>query len=72
MDFPFSRMSAIKRQPMMKAVPMLSSQVVLLVFPGEIDPITTRADIGRSIVCEYTLERIKGMHTHIERSGYDG
>ena len=72
MDFPFSRMSAIKRQRMMKAVPMLSAQVVLLVFPGEIDPLSTRRDIGRSIVHEYTLERVKGMHTHIGRSGYDG
>lgn len=72
MDFPFSRMSAIKRQPMMKAVPMLSAQVVLLVFPGEIDPISTRRDIGRSIVHEYTLERVRGMHSHIARRSYDG
>ena len=72
MDFPFSRMSAVKRRPMMKAVPKMSAQVVLLVFPGEIDPKTTRMDIGRSIVSEYTLERIRGKHSRIERRGYDG
>lgn len=72
MDFPFSRMSAVKRRPMMKAVPKMSSQVVLLVFPGEIDPKSTRLDIGRSIVSEYTLERIRGKHSRIERRGYDG
>ncbi|WP_302364492.1 AAA family ATPase [Pyramidobacter piscolens] len=72
MDFPFSRMSAVKRRPMMKAVPKMSAQVVLLVFPGEIDPKATRMDIGRSIVSEYTLERVRGKHSHIERRGYDG
>ena len=72
MDFPFSRMSAIKRRPMMKAIPKMSSQVVLLVFPGEIDQNKTRLDIGRSIVAEYTLERVRGKHSHIEKRGYDG
>lgn len=72
MDFPFSRMSAVKRRPMMTAVPKMSAQVVLLVFPGEIDERATRMDIGRSIVSEYTLERVRGMHSRIERRGYDG
>ncbi len=72
MDFPFSRMSTKNKRNMMKAVPMLSAQVMLLVFPGEIDPSTTRQDIGRSIVQECTLQRITATHTHIERSDYNG
>lgn len=72
MDFPFSRMSTKNKRNMMKAVPMLSDQVMLLVFPGEIDPSTTRQDIGRSIVQECTLQRISATHTHIERSDYNG
>lgn len=70
MDFPFSRMSVTKRRSMMKAVPKMSSQVVLLVFPGEIDAKQTRLDIGSSIVSEYTLERVKGKHSRIEKKGY--
>lgn len=72
MDFPFSRMSTKNKRNMMKAVPLLSAQVMLLVFPGEIDPSTTRQDIGRSIVQECTLQRITATHTHIERSDYNG
>ncbi|MBQ6174854.1 MAG: hypothetical protein IJK28_09540 [Clostridia bacterium] len=72
MDFPFSRMSTKNKRNMMKAVPLLSAQVMLLVFPGEIDPSTTRQDIGRSIIQECTLQRITATHTHIERSDYNG
>ena len=72
MDFPFSRMSTKNKRNMMKAVPLLSAQVMLLVFPGEIDPSTTRQDIGSSIVQECTLQRITATHTHIERSDYNG
>ncbi len=72
MDFPFSRMSSIKRRPMMKAIPKMSDQVVLLVFPGEINPKYTRMDIGSSIVSEYTIGRVHGKHSRIERGGYDG
>ena len=72
MDFPFSRMSDKKKRNMMKVVPDLAPQVVLLVMPGEIDANATRSDIGAQIVQELTLKRISSRHTHIERSGNNG
>lgn len=67
MDFPFSRMSTKNKRNMMRAVPMMSDQVMLLIFPGEIDKQATRADIGQYILQEWTLERVSALHSHIER-----
>ncbi|MCF2663192.1 AAA family ATPase [Oscillibacter valericigenes] len=69
MDSPFIRISRIKKANMVKALPKLSDQVVLLAFPGEIDEGTTRNDLGANLVQEYSIERVNSRHSRIVKGG---
>ena len=69
MDSPFIRISRIKKANMVKALPKLSDQVVLLAFPGEIDEGTTRNDLGSNLIQEYSIERVNSRHSKIVKGG---
>ncbi|TQI67888.1 AAA family ATPase [Clostridium sp. KNHs216] len=66
MDSPFNRMSTKNTANMVKALPLISKQVLLLPLPGEIDDQRTRQDIGDSIIQEKELIRISATHSKIK------
>lgn len=66
MDSPFGRMSSKNTANMVKALPLISKQVLLLPLPGEIDEQATRIDIGDLIIQERELTRITATHTKIK------
>jgi len=66
MDSPFGRISTKNKGSMVKAIPLLSDQVVLLALPGEIDEGRARTDLGPTIVKERVLARVNAIHTKIE------
>lgn len=72
MDSPFGRMSAKNTANMVKALPLISSQVLLLPLPGEIDDQRTRQDIGMNIVQEKLLRRISATHSKVEEMSKHG
>jgi len=72
MDSPFYRLDKFNTASMVKALPLIANQVLMLPYPGEIDPDTTRRDIGHSIVQELELSRIKSNESTIKEMSNNG
>lgn len=51
---------------------MIASQVLMLPYPGEINPSTTRADIGDYIVQELEIARISSNESTIKEMSLNG
>ena len=67
MDSTFNRISSNNRERIIRVLPELSDQVMLLANVGEIDASAARKDLGHMIVQEMTLNRVDSEHTTIER-----
>lgn len=66
MDSPFYRLDKTNTASMVKALPLIANQVLMLPYPGEIDEIATRRDIGDSIVQELEIARISSNESTIK------
>ncbi len=66
MDSPFYRLDTINTASMIKALPSIANQVLMLPYPGEINEKTTRTDIGSSIIQELEIRRISSNESTIE------
>ena len=66
MDSPFYRLDKINTASMVKALPLIARQVLMLPYPGEIDEIAARRDIGDSIVQELQIVRVSSNESTIE------
>lgn len=72
MDSPFYRLDSINTESMVKALPLIAHQVLMLPYPGEINPTTTRADIGHHIVQELEIARISSNESTIKEMSIHG
>ena len=72
MDSPFYRLDTINTESMVKALPLIANQVLMLPYPGEINPSTTRADIGDYIVQELEIARISSNESTIKEMSLNG
>ncbi len=72
MDSPFYRLDIINTKSMVKALPLIANQVLMLPYPGEIDPSATRTDIGDYIVQELEIARISSNESTIKEMSTNG
>ena len=72
MDSPFYRLDSINTKSMVKALPLIANQVLMLPYPGEINPSTTRIDIGDHIVQELEIARISSNESTIKEMSTNG
>lgn len=66
MDSPFGRLDPIHKKNIIKILPELSDQVVLLVYTREVDEQLTRESLGNALKKEYRLTYRSSFHTEIE------
>lgn len=65
MDSPFGRLSKTHKENVIKALPKMAEQVVLLAYSGEIDAQTARLTLGGDLKQEYKLDKISSFYTEI-------
>lgn len=65
-DMPFGRLDPRHRRKVIRALPEMSEQVLLLAFEGEFDAPAARSDLGPLVQAEKRLQRVTGRHTIIE------
>lgn len=68
-DSPFARFDLLHRERIIRNLPNVGSQIVLLLQPGEFDRGQYLELAGSSVVREYTVERINDQRSRI-RPGY--
>lgn len=66
MDSPFGRLDPTHKENIIKVLPSLSEQVVLLAYTHEIDEQRARETLGSSLKKEYRLTRQTSFYTRIE------
>jgi len=66
MDSPFGRLDPIHKANIVRALPYMAEQSMLLAYTGEIDEQLARKELGSHLLREYKLERISSMHTEIK------
>lgn len=57
---------------MVKALPLISNQVLMLPYPGEINQASTRSDIGQHIIQELEIARISSNESTIKEMSENG
>lgn len=72
MDSPFYRLDNVNTASMVKALPLIANQVLMLPYPGEINRSTTREDIGEYIVQELEIVRSGPNESVIRRMQENG
>ena len=65
MDSPFGRLSGVHKEKIIKALPKLAEEVVLLAYYGEIDDQEARRTLGGDLRQEYKLDKINSFRTQI-------
>ncbi|WP_336919391.1 hypothetical protein, partial [Altererythrobacter lauratis] len=68
MDTPFGRLDPKHRDNVLRYLPTVTSQFVLLVHGGEIRPDTDLASIKSRIGAAYTIEEVSETQSRIERA----
>ena len=66
MDSPFGRLDPTHKKNITKALPLMSDQIILLVYTDEIDEQTARQVLGSILKKEYRLRKYGSFHTAIE------
>lgn len=66
MDSPFGRLDPTHKRNIVKALPIMADQTMLLVYTDEIDAQLTREALGNSLLAEHRLEKVTSMHTKVE------
>lgn len=67
MDSPFGRISSTNKKDMVKALPKISDQVLLLALPGEIDAEESRSVLGGRLSKELLIQRRNAVYSKIIR-----
>ncbi|SFQ94431.1 AAA family ATPase [Poseidonocella sedimentorum] len=65
-DSPFGRLDAGHRQNVLKTLPEMADQVVLLVYEGEMPPENARETLKQRLIAEWKLVRKSARHTVLE------
>lgn len=66
MDSPFGRLDADHKRNVVRTLPMMSEQVVLLVYEDELDRQAAIQELQGDLQSEKVLERVTARHTSIE------
>ena len=66
MDSPFYRLDSTNKASMVKALPLIANQVLMLPYPGEINEVTTRNDLKGDIIQELEIARISSNESIIK------
>lgn len=66
MDSPFGRLDLTHKKNIVKRLPDMAEQSMLLAYTGEIEAPVAREALAGSLIREYTLNRISSMYTQIE------
>lgn len=64
-DSPFGRLDESHRRNVLRALPTMASQVVLLVYQLELDIEMARAELGSAFLAQHELVRQSATHTQI-------
>lgn len=64
-DSPFGRLDPTHKANIIRTLPIMAEQTILLAYSGEIDEQVARKELGSSLIHEYNLERVSSMHTEI-------
>ena len=65
MDSPFGRLDVLHKSNVVKNLPIIAEQVILLVYEGEVDAQQTRNALAGKLRREYRMKRISSFHTDI-------
>ena len=65
MDSPFGRLDPTHKANIVRTLPDMAEQAMLLAYIGEIDDQVARKELGNHLIHEFKLERISSMHTEI-------
>lgn len=65
MDSPFGRLDSSHTRNVVRSLPIMASQTMLLVFESELDPQLVREELGSHLFCEYRMERRSAKHTQL-------
>jgi DNA sulfur modification protein DndD len=66
-DSPFGRLDRKHTENIVKALPVMAPEVVLLVYEDELRPDLARQYLGTHLRAEYKLTRVNARHTDLER-----
>lgn len=66
MDSPFGRLDPANKANIVRTLPGMAEQSMLLAYVGEINPQVARQQLGPHLLHEYNLERVSSMHTEIK------
>ena len=65
-DSPFGRLDKTHKEHVLRALPQITDQVLLLVHSDELDRATALNQLGTDLVAEHHLRRVSARHTEIE------
>jgi DNA sulfur modification protein DndD len=65
-DSPFGRLDKTHKEHVLRTLPQITDQVLLLVHDDELDRVTAMEQLGTSLVAEHYLRRVSARHTLIE------
>ena len=66
MDSPFGRLDPTHKANIVRTLPSMAEQSILLAYTGEIDAQVARKELGQHLLREFKLERVSSMHTEIK------
>ena len=66
MDSPFGRLDPTHKRNIVRQLPDMAEQSMLLAYTGEIDEHVARDALAGNLIREYKLNRVSSMHTRIE------
>lgn len=67
MDSPFGRLDSGHTERVVKTLPLMSSQAILLVYESELEPDLARGVLGDALRREYKIVRKSARHSSLER-----
>ena len=66
MDSPFGRLDPVHKENIVRYLPDMAEQSMLLAYIGEIDAQVAHEALAGHLLHEYHLTRVTSMHTHID------
>lgn len=66
MDSPFGRLDPINKANIVRTLPSMAEQSMLLAYTGEIDEQVARKELGQHLLREFKLKRVSSMYTEIQ------
>jgi len=66
-DSAFGRLDSKHTENIVRALPTMAPEVVLLVYEDELRPALARSFLGASLRAEYSLARVSARHTNLEK-----